>query len=100
MYEIRIETMSYEMAKAVDQLFSQDPADEVAGSEKKGVSFVKSRSEAVGFPKAWYREELIKSGSGVVNPGHKIVHYYRYSYCRVCTVSSLTTLRQPETGCD
>ncbi|GAV05694.1 hypothetical protein RvY_15786 [Ramazzottius varieornatus] len=69
-------TMSNEMAKAVDQLFSQDPADEVAGSEKRGVAFVKSRSEAVGFPKGWYREELIRSGSGVVNPGHKIVHYH------------------------
>ena len=75
--------MSQEMAKAVDQLFGQDPQDEVSGSVNKGISFVKSRSEAVGFPKGWYREELVKSGVGVMNPGQKIIHYYR-SVHRLC----------------
>jgi hypothetical protein len=81
--------MSQEMAKAVDQLFSQDPQDEVSGKVNKGISFVKSRTEAAGFPKGWYREELVKSGVGVVNPSQKIIHYFRF----VMIIEEISALR-------
>ncbi|XP_055345515.1 methyl-CpG-binding domain protein 3-like [Paramacrobiotus metropolitanus] len=64
------------MDKAVRQLFAADPADETCGKTERGVTYVKQRSEAPGFPKGWYREEMVRSGAGVVNPGQKLVYYY------------------------
>lgn len=65
------------MDKALDQLFGADPADETTTRNERGVMFIKNRTEAPGFPKGWYREEVIRSGASVMHPAQRIIFYYR-----------------------